>query len=101
MSDGPPGEYLPRLNAFVRVVRLPGDPINVHLVVEIVRAGRPSTPADYMAPTTVCRAERFADTKRTRSACPECERGMPEAIRAAKLACRNALNINDAVAATN
>lgn len=101
MSDGPPGEYRPRLKAFARVVTLPDDDLQVHLVIEVVRAGRPTRPADYMAPSTVCRGEGFADTDRVLTACPECERGMGEAVKAAMMTCASLLIIRDAVSATN
>jgi hypothetical protein len=74
---------------WARVVEVAGDRFAVHLVVEVGPAGGDP---EYRAPTTVCGLVGYLATERRVSACPECERALPDALPSARqaAACRRA-----------
>lgn len=83
LRDGP-------VDGFVRVVELPDDLFDVHLVAEASRRGLSNDPPDYRAPTTICGRAGYRETRRATNACAECERAIPDAMPAVITACRAA-----------
>jgi hypothetical protein len=70
---------------WARVVEVPDDRFDVHLVVEVGPAG--GAP-EYRAPTTVCGRVGYRETARTTVACPECERALLDALPSARAGAR-------------
>lgn len=82
----PTDERLLTLVTYVRVVEVPGDLFDVHLVVE-VNQGQAVDPR-WRAPVTICGLVGYRATQRATNACDECRRGFPDAARAGLDACR-------------